>query len=1005
MKKLISLLLCLILLFGPISVITPARATSEGDWEYMVNSGKTTITKYTGSAGDVTIPSKLGGNPVTQIGRNAFSRCTSLTAVNIPNSVTSIGSNAFNGCTNLTTVIIPESVISIGSFAFEDCIGLTSITIPKSVTNIGSFAFEDCDGIKRVDINDLAAWCSIDFDNHSANPLDYAHALYLNGKIVTKLSIPVGSTSIGSYAFSGCSTIKSVSIPESVTRIGEGAFFKCSELSSVIIPPSVTCINDRTFEDCKGLVSITIPSGVTSIGSSAFKGCEMLTSVDIPRGVTCINRSTFEDCSCLASITIPPGVTSIDFAAFDGCKRLTNVSIPKGVQSIGGHSFSNCSGLTELSIPSGVVSIGDFAFSLCSNLSCVSIPTSLKSIGESAFAGCSLTSLIIPANVTVIGENAFHYCENLMSAGPIGSGCDIEFGWTESIPDYAFSGCPSIHAVIIPGTIVEIRHSVFSGCSNLEHIYFGGTKAQWEEILLFGNNDPLENAELHYGYKTGDPLITASGSCGDNLTWNLDHKGRLTVSGIGTMNSSPFDYSTRKMIRTVVINSGVTNISSYAFLNCNNLTSVTIPSSVNDIESCAFSGCNSLESIYFGSTQTDWEKVSIYSYGNDSLHSANIHYAEPLAISVIKANKTATIPGETITWTASAAGGSGTLRYCFYVYKDGAVVRKTGYGAAASVSYTPEEAGTYKVKAFVKDGAGISVSGMSGNTLVSAAALPLTVTGLTVSKTAASPGETLTWTVSAEGGTGTLRYNFYICRDGAVVQKTGYTAAKTASWTAAEAGKYSVKVFVKDSAANIVTQSGGSVTVAAPAGPLAVTAVTANKTSAAAGDTITWTASAEGGTGTLRYNFYICKDGTVVQKTGYTTARTASWTAAEAGNYAVKVYVKDSAGTAVSLMSGNTVVGADAAPSLAVTGITADKTSAAAGETVTWTASASGSGTLRYCFYVYKDGAVVQKTGYGAEKTLSFTAATAGVYQAKVFVKDVTGAAASRMSAKLTVTG
>ena len=686
-------------------------------------------------------------------------------------------------------------------------------------------------------------------------------------------------------------------------------------------------------------------------------------------------------------------------------------------------------------IGSGITGIGIYAFAGCDEMTEITLPNTVTFIKENAFLSCKVTRFELPASVTDISILAFQ--NNRIQEFAVQTGnpnyCAVDgVLFTKDMKQlFSYPGGSPGDAYVIPEGVESLCQYAFTSNRILKYLTIAASVTDIPSI----SNNRLEEITV----KSGNPAYCAV----DGILFSKDRKTLISYpgkkdgtsdtvpEGVTAISSNAFKnaalseinlpsslrtigssaFSNCQNLTAIVIPDGVTEIERGMFLSCRKMVSVTIPATVTKIGRQAFStNMQSLTDVYYGGSEADWALIEIADYQNDKLNDVTIHFggsspAAPLAFRSVTSDKTEASPGDTITWTASAAGGSGTLRYCFYVYKDGAVVRKTGYGAAASVSYTPEEAGTYKVKAFVKDGAGISVSGMSGNTLVSAAALPLTVTGLTVSKTAASPGETLTWTVSAEGGTGTLRYNFYICRDGAVVQKTGYTAAKTASWTAAEAGKYSVKVFVKDSAANIVTQSGGSVTVAAPAGPLAVTAVTANKTSAAAGDTITWTASAEGGTGTLRYNFYICKDGTVVQKTGYTTARTASWTAAEAGNYAVKVYVKDSAGTAVSLMSGNTVVGADAAPSLAVTGITADKTSAAAGETVTWTASASGSGTLRYCFYVYKDGAVVQKTGYGAEKTLSFTAATAGVYQAKVFVKDVTGAAASRMSAKLTVTG
>ena len=113
-------------------------------YTYTVSNGKATITKYNGSGGDVSIPSSLNGYSVTSIGYKAFSSCSSLTSVNIPDSVTYIGSYAFSACTSLTNATIGNSVTYIGEYAFDYCPALTSVIIPDSVTYIGSRAFQQC---------------------------------------------------------------------------------------------------------------------------------------------------------------------------------------------------------------------------------------------------------------------------------------------------------------------------------------------------------------------------------------------------------------------------------------------------------------------------------------------------------------------------------------------------------------------------------------------------------------------------------------------------------------------------------------------------------------------------------------------------------------------------------------------------------------------------------------------------------------------------------------------
>ena len=244
-------------------------------------------------------------------------------------------------------------VTSLGFYSFYDMTGLTSITIPNSVTSIDASAFVYCDALTSVHISDLEAWCRIGFGNSSSNPLSYAHHLYLDDEEITELVIPSTITTIGNYAFDGCSGLTSVTIPNSVTTIGNSAFYGCDGLTSVIIPNGVTSIGNYAFYGCSGLTSVTIPNSVTSIGGGAFSGCSGLTSVTIPNSVTSIGDNAFYNCSNLTSVTIPNSVTSIGPAAFSGCSNLTSVIVEKAAPiSIGANVFSNRTNAT-LYVPAG----------------------------------------------------------------------------------------------------------------------------------------------------------------------------------------------------------------------------------------------------------------------------------------------------------------------------------------------------------------------------------------------------------------------------------------------------------------------------------------------------------------------------------------------------------------------------------------------------------------------------------------------------------------------------
>ena len=251
---------------GLTSVIIPNTVTSIGDYAFYGCSGLT----------EVTIP-----NSVTHIGPSAFYN-TGIYNNNsnwdngvlyIDNCLIKAKSDVVKG-----SYTIKKGTRIIGYFAFSDCSGLTSITIPNSVTSIGYNAFEGCSGLTKVNyLGTVDKWVEIDFAPFS-NPTYNAKDLYINNELLTDVKITTAD-SIKNYAFYNCQSIKSVEIGNSVTSIGVGAFIGCSELTSVTIGNSVTSIGNEAFYDCSGLTSVTIGNSVTSIGQYAFSGCDKLRKV------------------------------------------------------------------------------------------------------------------------------------------------------------------------------------------------------------------------------------------------------------------------------------------------------------------------------------------------------------------------------------------------------------------------------------------------------------------------------------------------------------------------------------------------------------------------------------------------------------------------------------------------------------------------------------------------------------------------------------------------------
>ena len=265
------------------------------------------------------------------------------------------------------------------------------------------------------------------------------------------------------------------------------------------------------------------------------------------------------------------------------------------------------------------------------------------------------------------------------------------------------------------------------------------------------------------------------------------------------------------------------------------------------------------------------------------------------AISSVKADATSAKTGETITWTAKASGGSGTLKYYFILYKNGKKVKTRSYSTKNTFSYTPKGEGTFKVKVYVKDGEGTKVNKTGASVTVTSAAP--TISSVKAGISSAYAGEKITWTATASGGSGTLKYYFVLYKDGKKIKTRSYSTAKTFSYTPEEAGSYKVKVYVKDSSGAKANKTSGKIAVTL--GPPAILSVKAGKTSSAVGEKITWTAKAVGSEQPLKYYFVLYKDGTKIKTRSYSTTNTFSYTPTEAGTYKVKVYVKDATGEKV----------------------------------------------------------------------------------------------------------
>ena len=303
-----------------ISITIPESVKKIGNFVFEKNSNLTTV---------------IMSNGVEKIGHCAFWGCSTLSEVILSEKLLEIPDGMFYGCSSLKDIAIPETVEKIGYQAFYGCTSFTTVHIPSKVKCVGGGAFQNCTNLQKVTIEDLDAWCNIEFEwgqylnDISSNPLYFTHHLFLGNKEVTEVVIPDNVESIG-FNFAYCSEIKKIVLPSNLQSIGAMAFMECSGLKTIEIPQSVTSIGKSAFNRCCGLTEIRLPQNITTIEQATFLRCSGLKSITIPEGVTNIDMNSFRLCNSLSLIILPESLKGIESGAFQDCPEIKDV-----------YSFSN----------------------------------------------------------------------------------------------------------------------------------------------------------------------------------------------------------------------------------------------------------------------------------------------------------------------------------------------------------------------------------------------------------------------------------------------------------------------------------------------------------------------------------------------------------------------------------------------------------------------------------------------------------------------------------------
>ena len=262
---------------------------------------------------------------VKTVERAAFSYCDNLADIVWPTTLTAIGQSAFYGCTALSSLQLPHGLQTVGASAFLDCNNLCDVAFPVTLTSVGAQAFHACNSLSAVHIDDLAAWCRINFGDETANPLHQAGHLLLGGERIEHLVLPAGIDTIRSNAFVGDRDLKRVDIAENVSYIGDNAFLLCRSLETFNMGAGLHHIGASAFKGCTSLTALTIPDEVTMVGDGAFKNCSALKRIVFGEKVKNIGKEMCDGCKNLESLVIGSSVENINVMAFYSCRALTSV--------------------------------------------------------------------------------------------------------------------------------------------------------------------------------------------------------------------------------------------------------------------------------------------------------------------------------------------------------------------------------------------------------------------------------------------------------------------------------------------------------------------------------------------------------------------------------------------------------------------------------------------------------------------------------------------------------
>ena len=547
---------------------------------------------------------------LAEIGKQAFSGCSSIVSLRLSGTITKINDSAFSKLTTLANVKFNDNgkagTTELGSSVFSGCTNLVEVSTAKNVGIIGSSAFSDCIKLMRLNLAEGLQIIKKDA---------FAGCTRLEGALPEGVNEKYSSASGAKVMLPNEKAV--LEIPGTVTAIEDSAFASCYSADETL-----QADGEKEPSDYKiGIKAVHIagnPAG-TTIGASAFAGCQNLTKLTLGEGVTGLGDSALKD-TRLEEITIPStfetGTAKNSPFTSGENSTLKKVTFADGIQVIPQYFLNNITTLTKIEIPASVQKIGDHAFADCSNLKTVTFKepadSKLTTIDTSAFEGCSLMTLFkLPEGVTTINASAFKDCKKI-------SLTDLPTGLI-TIGNAAFENCTMLRVGELPA-ITALGTAAFKNCVNLPFLSVDTSNLAEINATAFEGCTGLRSVQINGGEKKQTTIADGAFATCNSLKWldieNVKSIGKnafaklpfsaLEINQVDTIGESAFA-SCDKLENPVIQNVKTIGASAFAGSGAQTDDNKVLLDSIQNVGSRAFEGCQ-----FTSADIRDLEKVTTY---------------------------------------------------------------------------------------------------------------------------------------------------------------------------------------------------------------------------------------------------------------------------------------------------------------------------------------------------------------------------------------------------------